>query len=120
MTGPSGSGKSSLCLQLIALGAVLVADDQCRLVLRNGELIASAPDNLSGLIEARGLGILRSPAQGEVPIALVADLSLTESERLPPRRSVTFLGVTVDLVLGTQEAHFPAAVLCYLRHGRFA
>jgi HPr kinase/phosphorylase len=118
--GPSGAGKSGLALQLMALGAQLVADDRCLVQRRDADLIASAAPNLSGLIEARGLGILHSPALPETAIHLVVDLAQPETERLPPRRSVTILDTTRDLVFGSQAAHFPAAVLCYLRHGRFA
>ncbi|MDA3887407.1 MAG: serine kinase, partial [Allgaiera sp.] len=41
--GPSGAGKSGLALQLMALGARLVADDRTRLNPRAGRLIARAP-----------------------------------------------------------------------------
>ena len=55
--GKSGAGKSALALTLMAYGAQLVADD--RVVLRpvDGRIIASAPDTIAGLIEARGVGI---------------------------------------------------------------
>ena len=118
--GPSGAGKSGLALQLMVLGAALVADDRCLLVRRGNDLIASAGPNLSGLIEARGLGILQAPALPEAAVHLVVDLSQPEPERLPPRRSVTILEATRDLVFGSQAAHFPAGLLCYLKHGRFA
>ena len=58
--GPSGSGKSALALQLMAFGASLVADDQTELTVQGGTLIARCPPTMSGLIEARGLGILRA------------------------------------------------------------
>ncbi|WP_331459605.1 HPr kinase/phosphorylase [Paracoccus liaowanqingii] len=54
--GPSGSGKSGLALELMAVGAVLVADDRTDLRLQQGRLIAQAPPALSGRIEARGWG----------------------------------------------------------------
>ena len=118
--GPSGSGKSSLALRLIACGATLVADDWTDLFLRDGRLMARCPDPLQGMIEARGLGILKASTLTEAEVALVVDLSKIESERLPPSRSVEFLGVTCDLVHGSPHDHFPAGVLCYLKHGRQA
>lgn len=118
--GPSGSGKSSLALRLMACGATLVADDRTDLFLRDGKVMARCPEQLRGMIEARGLGILHAPTQSEAAVALVVDLSSTETDRLPPRRSAFFLGVALDLVLGSPHDHFPAAVLCYLRHGRLA
>lgn len=104
----------------MAFGAVLVSDDRCFLTRRGAGLIASAPPNLSGLVEARGLGVLHAPALGEAAVHLVVDLAQSQDERLPPRRSVTILDATCDLVFGSQAAHFPAALMCYLRHGRFA
>ena len=59
--GPSGSGKSDLALRLIGEGALLVSDDQTRLTLKDGRLIATAPATIAGRIEARGIGIQRAP-----------------------------------------------------------
>ena len=118
--GPSGSGKSALALKLIALGAALVADDRTLLTRDGDALIARCPKTLSGLIEARFVGLLRATPLERAQIALVVDLSQHESARLPPRRAITLQGVTLDLVLGTQSDHFPAALLCYLRGGRAA
>ena len=118
--GPSGSGKSALALRLMALGAALVADDQTLLTREGDALIARCPPQLSGLIEARFVGLLRATPQEQAEIALVVDLSQHESARLPPRRAVTLCGVMLDLVLPTQSDHFPAALLCYLAGGRAA
>ena len=43
-----------------------------------------------------------------------------ESDRLPPRRSTTLLGIERDLVLGSPHDHFTAAILCYLMGARHA
>ena len=118
--GPSGCGKSSLALTLMAHGAALVADDQTELFLDKARLMARCPPALSGLIEARGLGILTAPAAPPAEVVLVADLGQAEPDRLPPRRSITLLGKEVDLVLGKGNAHFPWAVLCYLKGSRQA
>lgn len=118
--GPSGAGKSSLALRLLALGARLVADDRTEVTAVGGRLIARCPPAIRGLIEARGVGLLRAEAMDEAPIALVADLGQTEDQRLPPPRRLTILGCDLDLVLHAQNDHFPQALLLYLRHGRKA
>lgn len=118
ITGASGSGKSALALQLMAIGARLVADDRTEVIRREGQLIARSPPVLSGLIEARGVGILRAEPVTEAGLVLVVDLDRDEGERLPPHRSLTLLGVTIDLVLGSRSNHFPASLLCYLTGGR--
>ncbi|HSZ10726.1 MAG TPA: hypothetical protein VK759_01030, partial [Rhizomicrobium sp.] len=69
--GESGAGKSELVLQFIAQGAVLVADDRVELSVRGGKLIARAPKTLAGLIELRGIGVVKLPYKREARIALV-------------------------------------------------
>lgn len=118
--GPSGAGKSALALQLMALGAGLVADDQTCLQRDDDQLIATCPCPLRGLIEARGVGILHAPPFDRATIALVIDLGQTEPDRLPPPRSVVLLQCRVNLVLGPVTPHFPAAILYYLTKGRAA
>jgi len=118
--GPSGAGKSSLALRLLSLGAGLVADDRASLAIEKGRLIARCPAPISGLIEARGLGLLRCPAVDHAEVTLVADLGQTETERLPPPRHVTILGCRVSLALHPQNDHLPDALMLYLRFGRQA
>lgn len=102
----------------MALGADLVADDRTEIALAGNHLYATSPPAILGLIEARGLGILHAPALPRAKLVLAVDLGQTEPDRLPPFRSVTILGTVLPLVLGSQSAHFPAALLCYLRGGR--
>lgn len=118
--GPSGAGKSALALRLITRGAMLVADDRTELHARDGRLVARCPAPIQGLIEARGLGLLRAPSLPEAPVVLAVDLGQTEDQRLPPRRGITIMGCAVDLVLHAQNDHFPDALMLYLRHGRQA
>ena len=118
ITGPSGSGKSALALQMMALGARLVADDRVTLSLVDGALRATCPAPIRGMIEARGLGLLNADAlEGAEPV-LTVDLSRQETERLPPQREVDYLGHRIALVFGLPAPHFPASLLLYLRAGR--
>lgn len=118
--GPSGAGKSGLALRLMALGAQLVADDQTEVTARGGALYASCPAPIRGRIEARGVGILNAPALHRARLRLAADLGRPETERLPQRHVMMLLGTSLELVLGSQSDHLPAALLCYLRGGRHA
>ena len=118
ITGPSGAGKSALALQLLALGARLVADDRVALSQRDGALWAACPPAIRGMIEARGVGLLNADPLDGAEVVLAVDMAERERMRLPPRRGVTYLGRTVDLVLGQETPHFPAAVMLYLRAGR--
>ncbi|MGR3805256.1 HPr kinase/phosphorylase [Marinibacterium profundimaris] len=76
--GPSGSGKSTLALQLMAYGARLVGDDRIRLSVEGGALVAWPGPGLSGLIEARGMGILRADRAAEEPMD-ISDLPGAET-----------------------------------------
>ena len=53
LVGPSGVGKSDLALRLIDGGAELVSDDQTKVCLEKGKLLASPPDKLAGMLEIR-------------------------------------------------------------------
>ncbi|TCP40527.1 HPr kinase/phosphorylase [Rhodovulum marinum] len=116
--GGSGAGKSALALQLIALGARLVADDRTILSAGAGGLMARAPDAIRGRIEARFVGLLAAPVQAEAPVALAVDLDRPETERLPPRREARFLERAVPLLHRVDQPYFPAAILLHLTHGR--
>lgn len=73
--GASGAGKSDLALRLIATGAMLVADDRCDLFVTSGYLHAAVPRTLAGLIEVRGVGIVRVPYRPDARIALAVRLA---------------------------------------------
>lgn len=118
--GRAGRGKSGLALQLIAMGAGLVADDRTRLWRAGGQVMADAPDRLRGLIEARQVGLLAVPAAGPAPLALVVDMDSEETERLPERRFTRLVGVELPLARKSNMTHFPAAILAYLRGDRHA
>ncbi len=70
LTGPSGSGKSDLLLRLLDRGFSLVADD--RVDILDG--VASPPANLAGLLEVRGLGIVRLAHVAHARLVLVVGL----------------------------------------------
>jgi HPr kinase/phosphorylase len=119
--GSAGAGKSALALALMARGAALVADDVTVVSLNNAQLVASCPPSGRGLIEARGLGILRAPrVQQQVTLALVVDLDQLETERLPVAQHCDILGVSLDLVRRIDGPHFADALLCYLEGQRHA
>ena len=106
LLGPSGSGKSDLALRLIAEGAELVADDRVDIAVRNAAPWASAPPALAGLIEVRGLGVLRLEHRAAAAVRLVVALDpAAPLERLPRPLSWTEAGVPVTLVrLAAREA----------------
>ena len=89
--GPSGIGKSDLALRLIDTGASLVADDRVDLMISNNDVVARAPETLAGLLEVRGLGVLRFPFFDATIIHLVVDLANPKDVARLPERSITDL-----------------------------
>ena len=82
LIGPPGTGKSDLLLRLLARGFDLVADDRVDIV----DGIARPVPALAGLLEVRGLGIVRLPHVASARLALAVELA-APSVRLPaPRR----------------------------------
>lgn len=119
LSGPSGSGKSSLALELISLGAVLIADDRVCVMPREGRLWLEPPETIADQIEAWGLGILRSPSTGAFATAVV-DLSRIETERLPPNRTTPVAGVDLPVLYKLESPAFAAMLRVYLDGGRIA
>ncbi len=116
--GSAGSGKSSLALELMGFGAMLVSDDRTEVALVDGWPTARAPEALRGLIEARGVGLLAAHSAPAARIVLVVDLDHTESQRLPPAREAELLGVVVPLLHKSESTHFAAAIRQYLKAGK--
>ena len=80
--GPSGAGKSDLALRLIDRGAKLISDDYTIVRSSGGQLSASAPATIAGMMEVRGLGVVDMPHVGEAPLALIVDLA-QHIDRMP-------------------------------------
>jgi HPr kinase/phosphorylase len=112
LRGPSGSGKSDLALRLIDAGAVLIADDRVDLVPGADGIRLSGPENLAGLLEVRGVGIVRMPFVTEVSLSLIVDLEEPENiERLPDSLYVEFAGHRVRRIgLDPLQASAPAKI----------
>jgi len=99
LRGPPGAGKSDLALRLIEDGARLVADDQTLLRRADDRVLVRAPATIAGLLEVRGVGIVRVDSLDEAPLALIVDLVPSEQvERIPDNRSEVVLGLAFPLI----------------------
>lgn len=111
LLGPSGAGKSDLLLRLLDRGFALVADD--RVCIEDG--IARAPDRLAGLIEVRGLGIVRLPYVKQVRLALAVQLAKPPRMPVPAQHPKTALPlVLVDPSLCSAAIQVALALDCVL------
>ena len=98
ISGPSGSGKSDLTLRLLDRGFTLVSDDQTIVRREDDHLIASPPPNIAGKLEIRGIGIVEMEHVGDIPVALLVELT-SDIQRLPDDdRERPILGVSLPLV----------------------
>ena len=108
--GPSGSGKSSLALKLMGLGADLVSDDRTFVMRKSDRLIATCPDKIKGQIEARGVGILKVAPFDCTELSLVVDLHLQIDERLPKDDTYEILGIMLQCIGRSKLDAFAEAV----------
>ena len=118
ITGASGTGKSGLALQLVALGAKLVADDGVAARRRpEGGLLLTCPVPTRGLIEARGVGLLQVPFTEAALAVAAVDLDRTETARLPEPQDIVIAGETIPLLQRVEGPAFASILLLYLRGG---
>ena len=116
LRGPSGAGKSDVALRLLEAGGRLVADDQTHLAKVGRTLIATPPKSLAGLIEVRGIGIVklgRGQLLAHAPLALLVDLVTPDQvERMPEPARDKVLGIDLPKVA---LAPFEASIVTKLR-----
>lgn len=101
LLGKSGSGKSDLALRLIEnKEAVLVADDRTDIYLKEGIIYAYAPQNLKGLLEVRGVGIVKVPYIEDIAVKMAVELvdSAEKVERMPEAEFFEFKGCRLPLI----------------------
>lgn len=98
LRGAPGSGKSDLALRLMDDGWDLVSDDYTEILEADGHLCARAPDNITGMIEVRGLGIISVGCVPRATVKAVFDLlPLSDIERLPDAATVSLLDFDLPL-----------------------
>lgn len=88
LTGPSGSGKSLLALDLLEQArlrgetALLISDDRVLLSKDEDGLVMEPAPNIEGLIELRGRGIVSLPFAARAHVHLLVDLVDREQRML--------------------------------------
>jgi HPr kinase/phosphorylase len=110
LRGPSGSGKSALTLELLTRArergdfAALIADDRVELVASNGRLVARPHPAIAGMMEVRGVGVVRAPFEPAGLIRAVIDLVDAAGpfpDRFPDAnaRMTTLCGLSLPLMI---------------------
>jgi HPr kinase/phosphorylase len=115
--GASGTGKSRITAEALMMGAKLIGDDRIVLQPLMGMVAAAAAPEIAGVIELRGLGLLRmNDTLGKHVLHLVIELDPTADERLPRVEKRQFLGVDVPYLRMAPAPYASAAmILLYLK-----
>lgn len=95
LRGDSGCGKSDLSLRMIEAGGKLIADDRIILTIDNNVINLESPYNLKGLLEVRGLGIIKIPYLDKMSLDILCDLR-QNYDRMPEKRTTIFYDQLVD------------------------
>lgn len=96
LRGPSGSGKSDLCLRAIRQAkAQLVGDDFVDILAQDGRL--EVKPALPGLLEIRGLGVVNIDHVSQAILRLVVDLA-PDMPRMPEPCFTNFHDIQVPLL----------------------
>lgn len=76
-------GKSDLAIRIMDAGGSLISDDRTEVTVKDGALIASAPEAIRGMIELRGMGLVRMPYLKSARLDAVLQCEAGEIERMP-------------------------------------
>lgn len=105
--GDSGTGKTSLALDLVSVGWKLVADDVVILENRGGRMIGAAPRRLRGLFATFRDGIAEILRLGDEMITESCEVGaavhicnglLPQSQEIQKKSSLMIVGLTIPLV----------------------
>lgn len=119
LLGAPGTGKSTLAIAMMALGAVLISDDGVWLQSGGTPAMLERPEQARDLIEARGIGLIRSgPTIARAPLVLAVDLDRPATARLPLRHTIALGDSTVPLIHAAGEHGLAPALLLMMRQGR--
>lgn len=126
LVGPSGSGKSSMALALMAAArrsghyAALLSDDQVFVDTVNDRPIATAPSTIKGMIELRGSGIGHVETIDEAVLHLAVQPVVTDSANRIPEENQCWSpceGLSLPLIFIDRAANDPFSRLAALISG---
>ncbi|SIQ79912.1 Hpr(Ser) kinase/phosphatase [Rhizobium sp. RU33A] len=118
--GPSGSGKSSLAFDCLAeaklanIPAALISDDRVIVSLENGQVFASCPEPIRGLIELRYSGIVAVDHVDRAELSyIVLPVGADERHRLPPddEHAELVAGLSLPVVRVPMWSRFPLSLI---------
>ena len=110
--GKSGKGKSDLALRLIDSGATLIADDITVCVSKKNKIFLYPDEQIKGIIEIRGVGLMKVQYIEGIELKLVIDLNSKNLDRLPKKsEKKNIMGIKLPIIfLSAKEASAVAKV----------
>jgi HPr kinase/phosphorylase len=107
--GQSGAGKSHLAYELLKSHphTRLIGDDRVYLEAHHGRLIVRPVEKLQGLLELRGVGLLRFSFEPQAQVSHIFEL-VKETQRLSEAQTIKIEGITlpsVKLQIGQNAMH---------------
>ena len=115
--GKSGSGKSNLAIKLISMGAKLISDDQTYFKLKDNKIIISKPKTTPNFIEARGIGLIKTPMVMSAKLFCFVNITNIELERLPYEEKKYCFGKKIKMVGFNPTYNNESALFLSLRYG---
>jgi serine kinase of HPr protein (carbohydrate metabolism regulator) len=117
ITGKSGSGKSDLALRLIYEGAILISDDQTLLHDKITHIEMSSPTNIQGLLEVRGIGIIKVPYSSNIKLDYHINITNKPIERMPTKQTYTILNKSVPSIeIYKAESNKLQKIWCFISY----
>ena len=101
LLGKSGAGKSDLALRLIEnKNAILVADDRVDIKKIDNKIFALPPHTIKGLLELRGIGIIKVSYLEQCDIKLAVNLvdDIKQIERMPENKFYEIQQVKIPMI----------------------
>ena len=98
LMGSAGVGKTTLALQLIERGAILIGDDCVNIFIKNNQLYCKSKEILKSFVEVRGLGLLNGLKVAKpAPVLCVIRLHKKPTERLPKPKTISLLNKKIPV-----------------------
>lgn len=96
--GSSGSGKSDLALRLIDSGGTLISDDRTVCERKDNKIFLFTLKEIKGLIEVRGVGIIKVPYVENVQLKLLVSLTEEKLDRLPRIKNKKIFNISIPQI----------------------
>lgn len=122
ITGDSGVGKTSVCLELEKLGHPFLADDSVEIRYRGIDVLGTAPPETAGKVAIRGIGIIDGAARSKVDrhdarVSIKFVIELTAIETSPVNQAIDplFTNLPIRRLVNSDAASTALSIESHIR-----